>query len=234
MASKLATEPTQSKTLYLVDSESETARSELETSCRDLIFSFIEMKDSHSSICADRQSLLHPSKRSVVSPDRARGTTLAASSATDIASEGSSVDLVESSVDLLAMDNVTHISGDEESALSLVPVELPAELRDNMSQVDLEDLKKLYNIEACAEKLEKKELTTIELIVLHLRSYRNISRYEDMEALRIRFVGFFGSIFADLIAVCYPNRGERNVVSGVFTRKYITGVVMLYTHTALG
>lgn len=224
MASKLAiSEPTQIKPHYLVDSDSETARSELEGTCRKLIFNFIEMKDSRHSLCEDRQSILHPSKNSVVNQDRPRGTTLGASSATDMASEGSSVDIIESSVDLLAMDSEVHISGDADDLSSLVPIELPSELRDSISQVELEDIRRLYNIEAGAQKIENKELTSVELIVLHLRSYRNIAQFEDTETLRIRFVGFFGSIFADLMAVCYPR--ERNVVRYVFTLYALSSAV---------
>ncbi|XP_064397839.1 uncharacterized protein LOC135344546 [Halichondria panicea] len=205
MASKLvSTEPTQRETPYLVDSQSEAARSDLESACRTLIFSFIKMKDSDPG-CEDSQAILHPGIQ--------RGTNLGASSSTDIASEGSSVDVTDSSVDLLTMENEVHISEDGDDIRRLVPTSLPNELRENLSQIQLEDLKKLYDIEAGAIKIESNELTTVEVVMLHLRSYRNIIKYEisDMEAFRTRFVGFFGSILADLVAAFYPNRGEQNL-----------------------
>ena len=214
MASKLlSTEPTQRETPYLVDSESEAARSELESACRTLIFSFIKMKDSDQDPgCEDSQGILHPSNTGIQ-----RGTNLGASSSTDIASEGSSVDITDSSVDLLTMENEVQISEDGDDLRCLAPTSLPNELRDNLSQIELEDLKKLYDIEAGALKIESNELTTVELVMLHLRSYRNIIKYEisDMEAFRVRFVGFFGSILADVVAAFYPNRGKQSVVSFV-------------------
>ncbi len=217
MASKVArTEPTQPKILYLVDSESEKVRSELETSCRKLIFNFIEMKDNNS-ICTNRQSILQPSKNTITSIDTSRGTTLKASSVTSIASKGSSVDIIESSVDLLAMDNEVYVLENVDIASNLVPIELPANLKDNISQVELEDLRKLYNIEACAQVIKNEELSRIEVIMLHLRSYRNIAIYEDVEMLRERFVNFFGSIFADLMNACYPNERGDDLVSNMFT-----------------
>ena len=225
MATKVvSTSSYEKETPDLVDSHKEAARIELESVCRTLIFSFINMKEGDlAPSYSDSPSaahLLHPDKRSKLCGETKRGTKLGAVSSSDLdredQSEGSSVDLVDSSVDLVAMAEAVQVRGDEESVRELAPNTLPLEIRDNISKVEEEDLRKLYDIDAGVQKIRNNELSTIELVVLHLRSYRNVLKFEisDMETFKSRFVGYFGSILADLMEACYPvsTRGPISVV----------------------
>lgn len=197
MATKVVN--TNKEALYLVDSQTEADRSKLESTCKALI---VKMLDSDSE------------RKLILTPDVERGTSLGASSSTDISTDqGSSVDVTEtdSSNDIVTMAKEVSTTKDD----LLAPETLPDKLRDEIPHIVEEDLRNLYSFEAGARKLETKELTTVELIVMHLKSYRNIIKYElsDMEMLRGRFIGFFSSILADLLTeVCYPDKGSEPLV----------------------
>jgi len=215
MASKVVKELTGQT---LVDSQLESARIELETNCRSLIFTFINMKEDPSCSQNSVENLLRPRKTANTLKEAVmRGTDSGASKDKSESNEGSSVDItvsaMGSSVDLQEMDDSVHIT-DEDIVKDVVPVCLPSDLRDDLAKVDEDDLKKLYDIKAGMEKIASGELSTVELIVLHARSYRNILQYDipDVETFRKRFVTYFGSIFADLIQTCYPNRTTQSVV----------------------
>lgn len=226
---------------FLVDSKTQAQRKDLENTCKTLIQSFIKMRDSRSSQVKLSQDpsdfLIHPSNTAASIPASLRGSgssklstqssiSGSSSQTQSLASDssdslGSSVDCPVDTSSLMRMADCMDVGGNHITTgdiRQLVPETLPKNLRENISQVEEEHLKELYDIRAGVQKIKDGQLSTVELIVLHWRSYQNIVHYElsDMESLQSRFLGFFGGIFADLVELCYPNRGPRRLVSCVY------------------
>ena len=227
------------ETTFLVDSGAQAERTDLENTCKALIQSFIKMRDSRSSQVVPCQNpsefLIHPSNTATSIPASLRGTgssKFSTSSISDSSSQthslasnssdslGSSVDCPVDTSSLMRMADCMDVDGSHittEDIRQLVPETLPKNLRENISQVEQGDLKELYDLKAGIQKVKDGQLSTVELIVLHWRSYQNIVHYElsDVESLRSRFLSYFGGIFADLVELCYPDRGPRRLVSCV-------------------
>lgn len=220
---------------FLVDSNSQSLRTDLENTCRILIQNFIKMRGirSTSSVQSKDPSdlLIGPgfSSPSSLAPIRGMGFSKLSTSTSQGAhlltsdssdSLASSVDKPINTSSLMEMADSMEISESRvtsDDIRQLVPETLPLSLRDNVSQVEEKDLERLYNIEAGYQKIEGGHLTAVELVIIHWRSYRNILLYElsDMEGLQLRFLGYFARIFSDLVRRCYnlSDNGPYRLVS---------------------
>lgn len=99
---------------------------------------------------------------------------------------------------------------------NIVPKGLPASLRANAENIQPEDISKLYDIDSGVQRVEKGELSAVDLVTLHLKSYRNILDIElsDMDVFRHRFVRYFNEVFTEVIERCFKDR-EMDEVVGV-------------------
>ena len=92
----------------------------------------------------------------------------------------------------------------------VVPQGLPEELRAHASEMTAESLTEYYQVDQAVQMVSDKRLTRLELISLHLRSYKNILELElsDQPELNRRFVRIVNKVFTDLLSRLY------NTISG--------------------
>ena len=98
-----------------------------------------------------------------------------------------------------------------------VPPYLPEELRDNPEHITQDKLLELYDINSSVDEVESGSLSTVDIISLHLRSYRNVLdvQLSDVSGLRERLYGYFNSLFTRLMEKCFRDRINNDaVVSG--------------------
>lgn len=102
----------------------------------------------------------------------------------------------------------------QEQVTGAVPPYLPEELRDNPEHITQDKLLELYDINLSIDKVESGSLSTIDIISLHLRSYRNILdvQLSDVSGLRDRLYGYFNSIFTRLMEKCFRDRINNDAV----------------------
>lgn len=115
----------------------------------------------------------------------------------------------------LAQTLLTHQPNQPEP--NRVPQRLPEALRNNREEIKQDDLIRLYDIDTSMEQVEEGHLSTLDLITLHLRSYRNILEVQlsDVSELRHRFINYFSFIFIHLMDRCFRDRPTTNSVVSV-------------------
>ena len=98
----------------------------------------------------------------------------------------------------------------KEAPEGVVPKTLPEHLKVKAQDITAEELSSLYDVHQGMSLVNSGTLSAIELVALHLRSYRNILDYDlvDYEALYERYCRVFSSIFSDLLTQL---RGQREV-----------------------
>ena len=90
----------------------------------------------------------------------------------------------------------------------VVPPGLPEEVRARASDMNAESLATCYPLDHTEELVSNHTLTRLEVIQMHLCSYRNILELElsDLPDLHSRFVRFFNRVFTELMDRLYPGR----------------------------
>ncbi|XP_003383428.2 PREDICTED: uncharacterized protein LOC100636900 [Amphimedon queenslandica] len=103
----------------------------------------------------------------------------------------------------------------QEQLTVAVPPYLPEELRDNPEHITQDKLLELYDINSSVDEVESGSLSTIDIITLHLRSYRNVLdvQLSDVSGLRERLYGYFNSIFTRLMEKCFRDRINNDAVA---------------------
>ena len=87
----------------------------------------------------------------------------------------------------------------KEAPEGVIPKTLPEHLKSKASDITAEELSSLYDVQQGMSLLNNGTLSAIDLIVLHLRIFRNIMDLVDYEALYERYCSVFNSIFFDLL-----------------------------------
>ena len=99
----------------------------------------------------------------------------------------------------------------------LVPEGLPTDLRQNSENIKCDDIRNLYDIDSGVHRVENGDISVLDLVTIHLRSYKNILDIElsDMSVFRGRFIRYFNEIFFEIIDRCMRERrgGGTDVVS---------------------
>ena len=94
-----------------------------------------------------------------------------------------------------------------------VPQGLPQEIRAHASEMNAESLAECYRLDHAVELVSEQKITRLELISMHLCSYRNILELElsDQPELTQRFVLLVNKVFTDLLNRLYGTSGKSPV-----------------------
>lgn len=127
---------------------------------------------------------------------------------------GKPADTSSSTSSLPQQDIAQGLIQHEPTGASSVPTHLPEDLRDNPEDITQERLLDLYNIDSAVQDVNTGTLSMIDLITLHLRSYRNILdvQLSDVEGLRVRLYGYFRTVFMRLMERCFQDRLNNETV----------------------
>lgn len=107
-----------------------------------------------------------------------------------------------------------HPNQPQPMVADIVPDHLPDPLRTNAADIHADQISNLYDIDQGVAQVAEGSLSTLDLITLHLRSYRNILdlQLSDIPALRNRFIRFFNGVFTELLDKLFANRQDSSVV----------------------
>lgn len=107
-----------------------------------------------------------------------------------------------------------HHPGPGRQLEGVVPAGLPQEVRERASEMTAESLAECYNLDRAVKLVEERELTRLELVSMHLRSYRNVLDLElsDQSPLRSRFMCLLNRVFTYLLDRVYIARGDNSPV----------------------
>lgn len=127
---------------------------------------------------------------------------------------GKPADTSSSTSSLPQQDIAQGLIQHEPAGASSVPTHLPEDLRDNPEDITQERLLDLYDIDTAVQDVNTGTLSMIDLITLHLRSYRNILdvQLSDVEGLRVRLYGYFRTVFMRLMERCFQDRSNNETV----------------------
>jgi hypothetical protein len=95
---------------------------------------------------------------------------------------------------------------------NIVPDRLPEPLRNHPEDIKPQDIKGLYDIDTGVRQVEQGNLSALDLISLHLRSYRNILEIElgDLQLFRQRILHYLNEVFTETLDRCFNDRTSNN------------------------
>lgn len=103
-----------------------------------------------------------------------------------------------------------------EHPAGVVPPGLPEELLANAPDMNAQLLASQYDVDRAVKLVSENKLSRLQVISLHLHSYKNILELElsDIPHLRARFEHLFARVFTELLDSLFPKRGlDESVVS---------------------
>ena len=129
----------------------------------------------------------------------------------------SSVDPPSANKELFSLIYQVHESVPSRSNIP-IPNKLPQNMREHPFLVRREDFDALYHIQDAVPSVEREELSRAELVMMYLRSFRNILENDlsSVEELWVRIIGHMGVVLADVLQLCYPTFGGTQLVCDIY------------------
>lgn len=99
-------------------------------------------------------------------------------------------------------------------AETFVPKSLPLSMCERAPTLHQEDFDSFFKVQENAKHLESGEVSSVQLVALYLRSFKNVLEYDlnGLDDLSDRYIKYFGNILADILEICYPHLPTDNHV----------------------